>query len=365
MFITDATHLPRLMQCFGSSQMPQVVPTADDDTTVRDEGNAAHYMAQQVFDGIATLEQLTGHRAYNGVVMDDEMTRHVREYLSALDCGQMEYVTSFGNDRWQVNARTDHIAWRCHPNDQYQTPDTLIVDDFKYGYRLVEPEMNWTLIAHAIGYCLREQITPSVIKLRIHQPRRYHPESTLREWVIDYLKLRELYQQIDRRLSEADTMLQTGPYCPNCHAAATCPAWREASMNAIDAASVLFNDEMPAEALSRELDLLAHAETVISERHKAVKELALHRSRNGEIIPMYAGETQYANRRFKFDAATIRALTGKEPTEPKLVTPAQLERMGVSEETMKFLTERPTTGVKLIRSDPNKRAERLLKKGKS
>lgn len=356
MFITDATHLPRLMQCFGSSQMPQVVPDADDDTTARDEGNAAHYMAQQVFNGVATIEQLTGHRAYNGVVMDAEMARHVSEYLSALDCGQMEYVTSFGTDRWQVNARTDHVAVRG---------DTLIVDDFKYGYRVVEPEMNWTLIAHAIGYCLREKITPSLIRLRIHQPRRYHPDGPLREWSCSYLQLRDFYAQIDRRLSEADSTLQTGPYCAKCHAAATCPAWREASMNAIDAASVLFNDELPAEALSRELDLLAHAETVITERHKALKELALHRSRNGEVIPMYAGETQYANRRFKFDAATIRAITGVEPTEPKLVTPAELSRRGVSDDVLNLITERPTTGVKLIRSDPNKRAERLLKKGKS
>lgn len=365
MFITDATHLPRLMQCFGSSQMPQVVPYAEDDTTSRDEGNAAHYMAQQVFNGVATIEQLTGHRAYNGVIMDAEMARHVTEYLSTLHCGQMEYVTSFGNDRWQINARTDHVAWRCHPNDQYQTPDEIIVDDFKYGRRLVEPEMNWTLIAHAIGYCLREQITPSTIRLRIYQPRRHHPDGPLREWLIDYLTLRSLYQQIDERLSAGDTTLRTGPNCVKCHAAATCPAWRESSMNAIDAASVLFNDELPAEALSRELDLLAHAETVITERHKALKELALHRSRNGEVIPMYAGETQYANRRFKFDAATIRAITGVEPTEPKLVTPAELSRRGVADDILNLITERPTTGVKLIRSDPSKRAERLLKKGKS
>lgn len=356
MFITDATHLPRLMQCFGSSQMPIVVQNVDDDTGARDEGNAAHFMAQMVFQGRNSLEQLTGQRAYNGVLMDADMSRHVREYLVSLICGEMEVVTTFGNERWTINARADHIG---------MGDNVLYVDDFKYGRRLVDPEMNWTLIAHAIGYCLLHRIMPHQIILRIHQPRRYHPEGPLREWRLTYEQLTGFYQQIDRRLSEADTMLQTGPACSTCQAAPTCPAWREASMNAIDAASVLFSDEMPPEELSRELDLLTHAENVIADRRKALTELALHRSRNGEVIPMYAGETQYANRRFKFDAAAIKALTGVDPTEPKLITPAQLERRGVNETLVAFLTERPSTGVKLIRSDANKRAERLLNKGKA
>ncbi len=358
MFVTDATHLPQLMQCFGSSQMPHPIPNDDGDTTARDEGNAAHHIAQQVFGGKTTLESLAGTRAYNNVVIDADMIHHVGEYLGNLDCGEMEVFTSFGNDRWQINARADHICYRAETS-------TLTIDDFKYGYRLVQPEMNWTLVAHAIGYCLLHQITPQRIVLRIHQPRRHHPDGTLREWPLTYVELRDLYVQIDRHLTEADTILRTGPACVTCDSASVCPAWRDASMNAIDATSAHYSDEMSLEALSRELDLLTHAENVISERLKALTELALHRSRGGEVIPMYAGETQYANRRFKFDADAIRAMTGVEPTIPKLITPAELERRGVPKEIMTLLTERPITGVKLIRSDPNKRAERLLKKGKS
>lgn len=353
------------MQCFGSSQMPVIVPSVDDDQTVRDEGNAAHYMAQMVFTGQATLEQLTGHRAYNGTVMDADMARHVKHYLESLDCGEMEVVTSFGNDRWQVNARADHISWRCHPNDQYENPITLTVDDFKYGRRLVEPDMNWTLIAHAVGYCQTKNIMPDEIVLRIHQPRRYHPDGPLREWRISYRELCDLYLQIDQRLSVGDTTLRTGPACAKCQANATCPAFREASMNAIDAASVLFSDDMPAEALSAELDLLEHASSVINDRLKALKELTLHRLRQGDVIPMYAADTQYAHRKFKFDAQALKVWTGIDATEPKLITPAEYERRGVPEGLLKLLTERPVTGIKLIRVDPSKRAERLLKKGKS
>lgn len=359
MFITDATHLPRLMQCFGSSQMPTAPKDSDADTTARDEGNAAHYMAEMVFTGRATLESLSGQKAYNGVLMDADMTRHVGEYLAALDCGEIEVVTSFGDGaNWQVNARADHISWRVETL-------TLTVDDFKYGHRLVEPENNWTLIAHAIGYCIMHQIAPERIVLRIHQPRRYHPDGPVREWVITYAELIDLRDMIARRLSEGDTTLFTGPECAKCPAAATCPAYRESSMNAIDAASAMFTDDMDAEALSRELVLLEQAESVITERLKALKEFALHRCKNGEVIPMYAAETTMANRRFKFDAATLKMITGVDATEPKLITPAEYVRRGVSEDVLKNLTERPITGVKLVRSDSNKRAERLLKKGKS
>lgn len=356
MFITDATHLPRLIQCFGSSQMPAYPNDAESDTTARDEGNAAHYMAELVFSGRATMESLTGKKAYNGVVMDAEMTRHVGDYLNILDCGQMEVVTSFGNDRWQVNSRADHISYR---------DDVLTIDDFKYGHRLVMPDNNWTLIAHAVGYCILHSITPSKIVLRIHQPRRYHQDGPVRAWVIDYATLLELHAMIDRRLSEGDTTLFTGPECGKCPANATCPAYRESSMNAIDAASAMFSDDMNSEQLSQELILLEHAETVIVDRLKALKEFALHRSKNGEVIPFYAAETTMANRRFKFDAATLKMITGVDATEPKLITPAEYQRRGVSDDILKTLTERPITGMRLVRSDSNKRAERLLKKGKS
>lgn len=356
MFVTDATHLPRLMQCFGSSQMPIIVPI-DDDPAQRDEGNAAHYMAQQVFSGRATLAELTGQKAYNGHIMDAEMSRHVAAYLSALDCGEMEVFTSFGNERWQVNARADHISWRAN---------ILTVDDFKYGHRLVMPDNNWTLIAHAIGYCILHSITPHEIVLRIHQLRRYHPDGPLREWRINYAQLMDFYHAVDFQLSNAEASLFTGPACSTCHAAPTCPAYRDASMNAIDATSALFTDDLPAETISAELDLLAHAKDVIEGRLKALQELATHKIAHGAVIPMYGVETQFANRRFKktFDPRALKIMTGVDATEPKLVTPAEYQRRGVSEDLLNILTERPATGRKLVRVDASKRAERLLKKGK-
>jgi len=355
MFITDATHLPRLMQCFGSRNMPTTV-TVESDQTTRDEGNAAHWLAQKVFGG-ASMSELAGTRAYNGVVIDNDMVRHVSDYISALDCGEMESVTTVQTERWIVNARADHVGYRNN---------ILTVDDFKYGHRLVSPEMNWTLIAHAIGYCVLHGIAPDEIVLRIHQPRRYHPEGHLREWRISYADLTALYHRIDARLSrEDDTTLQTGPQCVNCHAIYICPAYREASMNAIDVATVAFNDDLPPEVLSAELDQLGQASDVITARLKALQELAMHKIASGAVIPEYTVDAPLGQRRFNkvFDGAAIRALTGISCTEEKLVTPAELERRGASPDVIKLITERPMTGKKLVRVSADARARKLLKKG--
>lgn len=354
MFITDATHLPRLMQCFGSRNMPTTV-TVEPDQTTRDEGNAAHWLAQKVFGG-ASMSELAGTRAYNGVVIDNDMVRHVSDYISALDCGEMESVTTVQTERWIVNARADHVS---HRNG------ILTVDDFKYGYRVVSPEMNWTLIAHAIGYCLLHNVMPEMIVLRIHQPRRYHPEGHLREWRIGYADLTALYHQIDARLSSGDEILQTGPQCVNCHAIYVCPAYREASMNAIDVASVAFNDDLPPEILSAELDQLGQASDVITARLKALQELAMHKIASGTVIPEYTVDAPLGQRRFgkAFDGAAIRALTGLPCTEEKLVTPAELERRGANPDVIKLITERPVTAKKLVRVSADARARKLLKKG--
>lgn len=370
-FETDATRLPRIMQCYASTQMPSIVPDFDDDPTARDEGNAAHWMAQQVFNG-KDLDTLIDRKAYNGVLMDAEMARHVRSYLIALDCGSMEIITSFTGDGWRINSRADHIVYNPNHVIEYvnggngnvleHCESVLTIDDFKYGFRLVEPEMNWTLIAHALGYCLNNNVRPDKIIFRIHQPRRFHPEGPLREWVIDYATLSELYWQIDATLRSGDMTLRTGPFCVNCHAAPNCPAWREASMNALDATSRFFTDNLSCGDISDELTLLEHANTIIAGRLKALKELATHKIANGDVIPDYVVEQKWGNRKFKVNAAYIKALTNVSPTIETLCTPAELIRRGVDEAIVNMISERPNAGRSLVRVDANKRAQRILGK---
>jgi hypothetical protein len=361
MFIITADDLPRLMLCNGSRLMPPSFPATSTDTTARDEGIAAHYMASAIFNQQYTLEEAIDRKAPNGVYMTAEMAEHVGEYLSALDCGEMEVETSFGGQGWQINGRCDH-----RKVVDFGTM-TLTIDDLKYGWRPVDPEMNWMLIAHAIGTCIGLQIAPDVIVLRIHQPRPHHPDGKLREWRITYPELMELYAQINATLSNLSDELRTGPVqCPKCPALATCPAARKAGFNAIDAIDMMFDDDVSNELLSYELTTIEYASGVLETRLKALRELALHRVKQGQVVPEYAAETQYANTRWKsgLTAPILSVMTGKDLSTNATVTPAEAKRRGVPEDVVKSLTERPQTGLKLVKVNAHKRAERLLgKKG--
>lgn len=353
MLVTTATELPRLMVCIGSRNMPAALPV-DHDKDARDEGNAAHWLAKYIFDN-GDGEVGSGMKAPNGYTITDDMIEHVRGYVSALDCGGMEIECTSHGETWEVRSRADHIKY----NGQ-----VLTIDDFKYGWRLVEVERNWTLIAYAIGWCIINATIPREIVLRIHQPRPYHPEGTLREWRITYDELMGFYHQINDRLSNPTDDLMTSPQCAKCHALADCPAARRASMNAIDAAELAFSDTLSDAVLAHERETLRYALATIENRADALEELMTHRIKSGRVIEGYALKTRYANTKWKtgLTGKALSAMTGKDLMKDGIVTPAEAKRRGVPETVITSLTDRPIIGTKLERIDANAEAAKIFGK---
>lgn len=361
MLIVTADNLPRLMNCNGSRNMAASFPADWNqfdavDHTTSDEGIAADWLASAVFNG-ADLNSLINSKHSNGVIITAEMAEHVQNYLLSINSGEMQAETTFANlPLWRVGARCDHREFDHIRN-------ILKITDLKYGRRLVEPEMNWTLIAHAVGTCVNEGITPVKIVLRIFQPRAYHPDGVLREWEISYPELLALYDQINNTLSNPSDTLHTGlSWCRHCHALATCPAARAASMNAIDATSLQFSDELTNDVVAFELDTLRSAQATLASRLTALEEMAAYRLKSGAIIPNYAVETQLAHTRFKpgISAMTLTIASGIDCTKPGMITPAEFKRRGGSQTVYDALTERPITGFKLVRASADKRAKKLF-----
>jgi hypothetical protein len=376
MLTVIADNLPRLMECNGSRLMSPAFPAVDVDPTARDEGTAADWMALQAFNG-TPIGTLINTPAKNGFYMTADMADYVDQYLAALDCGEMQVDTSFGTDLWRVGARADHIKYIARGERvefvnggngnvlEHPLPSELHVDDLKYGYSLVDPEMNWTLIWHAIGYCITRQVQPDIIKLTIHQPRPHHPDGKHRTWTISYAELLELYARINATLSDPSNELRTGlSWCRRCHALASCPAATKARMNAIDATAIAFNDQLPDNALSYELDVVRMAKATLEAQLNALEEMATHRLRNGAVIDNYAMQPQFANTRWKpgIDARLLSMASKIDCEKPGTITPAEFKRRGGSEAVYNALTERPQTGIKLIRATADQRARRVLKK---
>lgn len=356
MLTITATDLPRFMRCNGSRNMAASFPQVESDPTMRNEGDAAHWGASQIFYG-KTAANLLNTKAFNDVLITQEMLDFIEVYLSALTFGEMEVNTDFNTgEKTSVNGRVDHRFYDIDIN-------TLYIDDFKYGWGLVEPIENWTMIAHAIGTCIREQITPATIVFRVHQPRPYHPEGTLRTWSCSYERLMQYYDQIVQTMAAPLDILVTGQaWCKNCHALATCPAANGAAMNAIDASDRMFTDSITDDALSFQLDTLRRAQAAIDTRLTALEEMATYRLKHGTVIKNYATEPQYANTRFVsgISADALGLVTGIDCSKKTMASPNECKKRGVPEAVIKSLTERPLTGIKLVRVNADKRAKKLL-----
>ncbi len=342
MISVTATDLHRLMHCMGSHQMPRAVPV-DANREARDQGNAEHWIAETLFNGTGDVHP--GMPAPNGYIVTQEMINAVSTYVSALDCGAMEADTSWDAPHWSVRGRADHLV---------HSGRTLTIDDYKSGWRIVDPVMNWTLIWHAIGYILRNQVQPEIITLRIHQPRPYHPDGPLREWSFTYEQLLGFYYQIDARLSNPVFDLVTGlDHCAKCPAHALCPAARMAGMNSIDATSAVFDDSLPKDVLTHEIETLRMAQGTIDNRLKALEELVSHRIKTGEVFQGWALERRYGQRRWKawITGQMLSIAAGRDLTKDSLVTPAEAERRGVPKQAVEALVERPLLDPKLKKID--------------
>lgn len=357
MLVVTATDLPRLMACNGSRLMAGFVPVVERDDTARREGDAAHWLVREVHNGNFQAEELIDRKAPNGVYITPEIVEHVSEYLELTVGGEAEIDTSISGEAWRINGRADKIIYE---------PETftLRVPDLKYGWSIVEPEKNWTLIAHAIGWAHRYSATHRIdfVSFEIYQPRPHHPVGTVRKWEIAGIELLQYADELHRVLSNPTDQLNTGPQCYKCPALATCPAARKAQMNAIEASEHAFVDNIDNDNLSFQLDNLARAMQVLKQAHEAYSELATHRLREGQIVPNYALEKKMSHYRWPdhFTADILKALTGRDLRKSDLVTPNQAIKMGVPKVFVETIKTRDETSTKLTRIDVSKKAEKMF-----
>lgn len=366
MFTTTATNLPRFMSCNGSRLVEGFIPSTDDDEDkTRHEGNAVHWLIQQVHEGKFLSEELIDRKAENGVYITPEMVEHADQFLKVVgNSGTVEYDTSFSdpNGKFHVRARTDRA-------DYLTDTQTLLIDDFKYGWGIVEPTENWTLIAHAIGWWFKNLDKPILnVVFTIYQPRPHHPEGRIRKWEISFEELKEYYNILYTALSNPSDMLHTGNHCYKCPSLVNCPAAHKAQMNALDYSEKAFNDKLCNEEISFQLDQFKRSIEILEQGHNALCELATHKLKHGEMIKNYSVEAELANRSWK-DFVTLdimKSMTDIDIKKEQLITPKQAETAGVKKEIIDSFTERKSKGVKLVRINENAKAKKLFetKKGK-
>lgn len=355
MLSLTATELQRFMECNGSIYLEKINPV-NIDRTVADEGDAAHWFIEQVFKGNNTQEELINKKAPNGVFITEEMVDNCQEYLNAiLNQGSVEIDTSHNGTNWQIRGRADHI---------YNEENKLYISDFKYGWRIVEPKVNYTLISHAIGW-LRNNGTNNIdtFIFRIYQPRPYHPEGYVREWMINLDELINLCDSLDYALNNPINTCKTGLHCYKCPSITNCIAAQKSISNCIDTADKAFNSEVNNIDLSKILDEIKKAIFLLEQNETAYIDLATARIKKGEIINNYCLQNNLGRTRWK-DTVTpelLEGITGKTFSKKTLITPNQAEKAGVSKDVINMWCETPNKGIKLARVETSKQAEKLFK----
>lgn len=355
MLSLTATELPRFMACNGFKRLGGIEPF-NPSTEATDEGNAAHWLCEQVYNG-ANPDELVGQKAFNGLFITAEMVENCRQYIQLIQMGNcsVEKDTSYRNgDVWEIRGRADYIG----QVDEH----TVMIADLKYGHRIVEPEMNWTLISHAIAYRMYCGNKPWRFIFRIYQPRAFHPQGPMRDWIVTANELDALEKQLRSALDNPQAVVCSGSQCYKCKSLSQCPAAQIAAMNAVDVANMAFDSEMSDDKLSWMLDNLKRAQEVIKQSYEAYQDLALHRLKDGHKVNSYNIQPALGNTAWNDDVTPelIEAVSGVDCSVKKLVTPAQAKRAGVPEDLIQMWTHRPDNGFKLVHIDENKLGNKLF-----
>jgi len=210
--------------------------------------------------------------------------------------------------------------------------------------------------------------SPSRINMTIHQPRPYHEEGRVRSIEIDIAHLNEYYQlicQVMNRYARGDKTLATSKSCKYCEAGGVCPALNRAANKSLDVILTNWSEKtLTNEEVAEQYELLEKAYELVELRFKSVEQLAISRLQANQIVPGYAYEMTFGDRKWKSNVTpeSIKVLTGVDVIKSDMMSPNQAEKAGVSKKLTAALTEKPSKGSKLVKKDVTKEAKLKLNK---
>lgn len=362
--ILRPSQAPRWVPCAGSFSLEAMFPDDEDSPEAR-EGTAAHYYVTEALQG---RFHPAGTLAPNGYPLDGDMIDHGELYLedvrSTFATLPQDQHTIFRVEQ-KVFAHT-----LIHPECE-GTPDTwaanfnvgrLILWDYKYGHKYVEPFGNWQFIGYLAGIfeglgLSRQETWNLDVSVRVIQPRNYHRDGPVREWNTTGATI---WNYIDRMKTAAyaakdpRATTQTGPQCVDCNGRHACEAFARVAARALDVAGETIPQELPPMALGMELRRIADAIKRLEARRDGLAEQAMAKIRTGTPVPFWTMGFVDARERWTVPVAEVRALGelfGKKLTEEKPITPAQARKLGIDAAVIRVYSAKPTGAAKLVPAD--------------
>lgn len=318
------------------------------------EGTCAAWVAQTVLTGgAADCSALIGTTHPNGWLVNANMASIIQEYVNMI----VRRGGTTSAEKYVTLSTDPLIAGTTDLSATIGDKPILYVDDLKYGMEIVEVRKNPQLIIYAVAI-LRQHApgTFNLVQLGIYQPRAFHRDGIYRKWVVSVADIERMADEIieaGRRAYAPNPIATPGEWCKYCPIATRCEALAHTNYARISLVKSHAHRDMTPLEISRELDFLEEAETVLKARKKAVAAEAEERARR-ESIPGRVLEMQKGKKRFKLSAPLVKLLTGVDPyTEPGICTPAELIRRGASKNAVNAMSFTPDAGFKLVKVDDN------------
>jgi hypothetical protein len=340
-------------------RLPDALP--DDDNDAAEEGTAAAWAAECVINGDAsTITDMVGRVHKNGVEIDPDMDRHLTGYValarSRIDAKAEVYGEVAVAPGIMIAGTSDLQSW--------SSPQDFHIDDLKYGYKIIEPTTlqvaAYALLAYARG------VRAERWHLGIYQPRAVHHAGIYRTATFTLAQIEAQVSALwsaAQQIATGDRTARPGPQCANCLGAAKCEALTHSVYSTWQPLqSRTYTDPTPQQ-LADELAMLRRMEELIDARLAAVEAETQQRLNAGKFVPGWAMMPRKGQRKFKYPATIIEALTGVDPSTKGVCTPAELERRGADPAVVARLSETPTVGYKLAPYD-NRAIGALFGEGK-
>lgn len=327
------------MECPGSVgllQHLQLPPS--DESEFATEGTAAHHFLETCLREGLDAWEVVGH-VYKAddkkIVCNVEMADAIQLFIDTVR------PTFEGGDVWietQIDAPDFHpqfygtvdcgVLWPGGHNPEGESR-VLDVNDFKYGAGIaVDAFENPQLMYYAYGL-LRKHPDVGLVRIRIIQPRAYHPDGPVREWEISADDLQiwaeyELRPAMERTATDAS--LSPGKHCRFCPAKLVCPA-----MVAMFGAAAAADPKSVVDLSDAAVEANYEAAAAVKNYLKALEEEAFRRLSLGRPFSLIKLVPKKANRVWNPGAAEVlRAQLGDEAvmTKPEFKSPAQIEELG-------------------------------------
>lgn len=372
----SASGSERWVSCPGSIKLSEKAPPQRESKYAK-EGTEAHacleFMLRLYITGLSTSESV--HQTAKTKKWDSEMMQHACKALLWIEAN---YPLARKNKQLLAEQRVDASPFTCE--GQFGTLDCAIVDefgtltviDYKYGAGVaVEPKENMQLIYYALGLAYKFDLNFSDVELVIIQPRAYRDDGqTIRTWkcsMDELLSYVVLFKVGVDNCESPNAPLNSGDWCRWCPAATICP---EIKNKAFKSAQIAFADDTGIESIPEPHSIqIENLGTILDacERLEVwmgkVREHAVHVLERGERVSGFKLVAKRSVRKW-VNADSVRLEAKKRFgtsafEEPKLLTPAQLEKRLGREKVKAFINRQSTsisTGVTLAREDDKRPA---------